>query len=63
MFVLVTIYRLRRAASAKTEFDYLFAENGLDAFKNGELLAVQSLKAALGEDNLKVGTFVFIKIE
>jgi phosphomannomutase len=54
---------LRRAASAKTEFDYLFAENGLDAFKNGELLAVQSLKAALGEDNLKVGTFVFIKIE
>jgi len=38
---------------AKSEYDYMFAENGLNAFKGGEQLAVQSLKSALGEDNLK----------
>jgi|UniRef100_A0A7S0Z5Z9 phosphomannomutase len=38
---------------AEKEYDYLFAENGLVAFKHGELLAKQSLKAFLGEDKLK----------
>lgn len=31
----------------------MFSENGLMAHKGGELLAVQSLKTHLGEDNLK----------
>ena len=38
---------------AEKEYDYLFAENGLVAFKHGELLAKQSLRAFLGEDKLK----------
>lgn len=40
--------------TAKSEYDYMFSENGLMAFKGGELLAVQSLKAQLGEEKLKV---------
>ena len=35
------------------EYDYLFSENGLVAYKQGELLAIQSLKKFLGEDKLK----------
>ncbi|KAL4447471.1 hypothetical protein ABPG75_004690 [Micractinium tetrahymenae] len=35
------------------EFDYVFSENGLVAYKRGELLAVQSLSSHLGEENLK----------
>mmetsp|Transcript_34100 Transcript_34100/g.61479 ORF Transcript_34100/g.61479 Transcript_34100/m.61479 type:complete len:245 (-) Transcript_34100:320-1054(-) len=34
-------------------YDYVFAENGLVAYKNGELLAKQSLKSFLGEEKLK----------
>merc|ERR1711998_262991 len=34
-------------------FDYNFAENGPNAFKDGEQFAVQSFKDYLGEDNLK----------
>lgn len=34
-------------------YDYVFSENGLVAHKAGDLLAVQSLKKHLGEDNLK----------
>lgn len=34
-------------------YDYVFSENGLVAHKAGDLLAVQSLKKFLGEDNLK----------
>lgn len=37
-------------------YDYVFAENGLVAYKAGELLAKQSLKAFLGEERLK--TFI-----
>mmetsp|Transcript_19058 Transcript_19058/g.32642 ORF Transcript_19058/g.32642 Transcript_19058/m.32642 type:complete len:245 (+) Transcript_19058:167-901(+) len=37
-------------------YDYVFAENGLVAYKAGELLAVQSLKVHLGDDKLK--TFI-----
>ena len=33
--------------------DWCFAENGLDAYKNGQLLEKQSLNRALGEENLK----------
>mmetsp|Transcript_47611 Transcript_47611/g.126252 ORF Transcript_47611/g.126252 Transcript_47611/m.126252 type:complete len:259 (-) Transcript_47611:11-787(-) len=33
--------------------DYAFPENGLNAFKDGKSIAVQSLKAHLGEDNIK----------
>lgn len=36
-----------------TAYDYLFAENGLVAYKSGELIAKQSLKAFLGEEKLK----------
>jgi len=35
------------------EWDYVFSENGLVAFKSGAPLAVQSLKAHLGEERLK----------
>ncbi|KAK9824514.1 hypothetical protein WJX72_011006 [[Myrmecia] bisecta] len=38
---------------ATTEYDYFFAENGLVAYKDGEVLAIQSLKKHLGEDNIK----------
>lgn len=34
-------------------FDYVFAENGLVAYKAGEVIEIQSLKAHLGEDKLK----------
>ena len=39
--------------SAIQAYDYVFAENGLVAYKAGDLLAVQSLKKHLGEANLK----------
>lgn len=35
------------------DYDYVFAENGLDAHKDGKPLAVQSLKAHLGEAKLQ----------
>mmetsp|Transcript_25720 Transcript_25720/g.56034 ORF Transcript_25720/g.56034 Transcript_25720/m.56034 type:complete len:245 (-) Transcript_25720:604-1338(-) len=35
------------------QYDYVFAENGLVAYKDGKLLAKQSLKAFLGEEKLK----------
>jgi len=34
------------------EWDYLFAENGLVAFKNGQKIAEQSVKTGLGDANL-----------
>eukprot|EP00128_Syssomonas_multiformis_P010600 Colp12_sorted_trinity150504_noHs@14158 len=39
--------------STITDYDYLFSENGLMAYKNGELIAVQSIKKYLGEERLK----------
>ena len=39
--------------AAPVEYDYLFSENGLVAYKEGKLLAIQSLKKFLGEDKLK----------
>ena len=33
------------------KFDYVFAENGLVAYKNGELINVQSILKHLGEEN------------
>ena len=33
--------------------DYTFAENGLDAYKAGQLIEKQSINAHLGEDALK----------
>jgi phosphomannomutase len=39
--------------SVLTDFDYVFSENGLVAYKAGQLLAVQSLSSHLGEANLK----------
>lgn len=39
--------------AAPTEYDYLFSENGLVAYKEGKVLAIQSLKKHLGEDKLK----------
>ncbi|XP_065882651.1 phosphomannomutase 2-like [Dysidea avara] len=37
-------------------YDYVFSENGLVAYKSGELLAIQSIKKAMGEE--KIQTFV-----
>lgn len=39
--------------AAVEEYDYLFAENGLVAHKDGKLVATASLKSFLGEDKLK----------
>lgn len=39
--------------AAKNEADYFFAENGLVAYKEGQVIGVQSLKTWLGEDKLK----------
>ncbi|KAK1376989.1 Phosphomannomutase [Heracleum sosnowskyi] len=36
-----------------TDYDYVFAENGLVAYKDGKLIGTQSLKTFIGEDNLK----------
>uniref|UniRef100_A0A3Q4BGA3 Phosphomannomutase n=1 Tax=Mola mola TaxID=94237 RepID=A0A3Q4BGA3_MOLML len=35
------------------KMDYVFAENGLVAYKNGELLSVQSIQAHMGEELLQ----------
>jgi phosphomannomutase len=35
------------------QYDYVFAENGLVAFKAGQALAKQSFRVYLGEDKLK----------
>jgi phosphomannomutase len=35
------------------DFDYVFTENGLVAYKNGDLIAKQSFSKHLGEDKLK----------
>ncbi|KAK3021450.1 hypothetical protein RJ639_045639 [Escallonia herrerae] len=35
------------------DFDYVFAENGLVAYKDGKLIGTQSLKSFLGDDKLK----------
>ena len=39
--------------AAVQEYDYLFSENGLVAYKDGELLAEASLKTYLGEKKLQ----------
>ncbi|KAL1546430.1 phosphomannomutase [Salvia divinorum] len=36
------------------DYDYMFAENGLVAYKHGKLIGTQSLKSFLGEEKLKV---------
>lgn len=40
--------------SCQKDFDFFFAENGLCAFKDGEMLASTSIKDYLGEQNIKV---------
>ncbi|XP_042014587.1 phosphomannomutase isoform X2 [Salvia splendens] len=35
------------------DYDYMFAENGLVAYKDGKLIGTQSLKTFLGEEKLK----------
>ncbi|KAI7733642.1 hypothetical protein M8C21_028585 [Ambrosia artemisiifolia] len=35
------------------DYDYVFAENGLVAYKDGKLVGTQSLKTFLGEDKIK----------
>ena len=42
-----------RIHTAVKEYDYVFAENGLVAYKGGNLEATASLKSYLGEDKLK----------
>ncbi len=39
--------------AAKDQVDFLCAENGLVAYKEGKILATESLKTWLGEDKLK----------
>jgi phosphomannomutase len=46
----------RHPRAVTSSFEYVFSENGLVAHKDGALLAKQSLKTFLGEDNLK--TFI-----
>lgn len=36
-----------------TDYDYVFSENGLVAYKGGKLIGTQSLKSFLGEEKLK----------
>mmetsp|Transcript_9665 Transcript_9665/g.16752 ORF Transcript_9665/g.16752 Transcript_9665/m.16752 type:complete len:246 (-) Transcript_9665:40-777(-) len=40
-------------SSVLEDFDYVFAENGLVAFKEGKLLATQSLRDFYGDEKLK----------
>ena len=40
--------------AATEDYDFVFAENGLVAYREGKLLAVQSLRKQLGEARLKV---------
>ena len=49
----LTCVHVLPARAAPTEYDYLFSENGLVAYKQGKVLAIQSLKKLLGEDKLK----------
>lgn len=39
--------------SVINDYDYVFAENGLVAYKGGELIGCQSFKSFLGDDKLK----------
>ncbi|KAL0905392.1 hypothetical protein M5K25_023809 [Dendrobium thyrsiflorum] len=39
--------------SVINDYDYVFAENGLVAYKNGELIGKQNFKSFLGEEKLK----------
>ena len=39
--------------AATEDYDFVFAENGLVAYREGKLLAVQSLRKQLGEAKLK----------
>ncbi|VAH98240.1 unnamed protein product [Triticum turgidum subsp. durum] len=39
--------------SVITDYDYVFSENGLVAYRNGELIGTQSLKTYLGDDQIK----------
>lgn len=41
------------SAAVLTSFDYVFAENGLVAYKAGKVVEIQSFKALLGEEKLK----------
>lgn len=45
--------REQMTAEVANGADYLFAENGLDAYKEGQLIEKQSFNKHLGEDNLK----------
>ena len=40
--------------AATEDYDFVFAENGLEAYREGNLLAVQSLRKQLAEAKLKV---------
>ena len=44
---------LHSCDAATDEYDYVFAENGLVAYKAGQILAIASLKTFLGEEKLK----------
>lgn len=37
----------------RKEFDYVFSENGLVAYHNGEIIGKQNIAQYLGEDNMK----------
>jgi phosphomannomutase len=40
-------------SSVVTDVDYNFSENGLDAYKHGELVGKEAIHTYLGEDNIK----------
>lgn len=48
--------REQLGSNVEKDYDYVFAENGLVAYKGGQLIATQSLKQFLGEEKLK--TFI-----
>lgn len=53
LFVWCVLSLTRWLVPVVSEWDYVFSENGLVAYKEGSLLAQQSLKNFLGEERLK----------
>ena len=50
------IYQMGGSDEALKEYDYIFAENGLVAYKDGKLLGSQSIQQHMGEERLQ--TFI-----
>ncbi|THG05439.1 hypothetical protein TEA_001834 [Camellia sinensis var. sinensis] len=53
----LTFYSMFAICAVINDYDYVFAENGLVAYKDGKLIGTQSLRSYLGEEKLKVRPF------